>query len=63
MKKFGMGGMPHPKGIKVKAPPMAHAGKAMKIHPAAQARIRVPQGIDNTGEAAPPPWLPGVGKV
>jgi hypothetical protein len=34
-----------------------------KIHPAAQARIRLPQGMDNTGDAAPPPWLPGVGKI
>lgn len=38
-------------------------GVKTKIHPAAQARIRVPQGMDNTSSAAPAPWLPGVGKI
>jgi hypothetical protein len=68
--KFGGGsGMGKMSGMgmgKVKASPkpkMGGAGHMMKVHPAAQARVRVPQGIDNTGPAAPPPWLPGVGKV
>lgn len=44
-------------------PPRISAGKPMKIHPAAQARIRLPQGEANTSDAAPAPWLPGVGKI
>ena len=32
-----------------------------KIHPVAQARIRLPQG--NTGNSDPGPYLPGVGKL
>jgi hypothetical protein len=48
---------------KFKAPKISGGGKPMKIHPAAQARIRLPQGMDNTGDAAPAPWLPGVGKI
>ena len=51
----------------VKMPTMPHIAKPAspktKIHPAAQARIRLPQGMDNTSEAAPPPFLPGVGKI
>lgn len=39
------------------------AGIRTKIHPSAQPRIRVPQGIANTGDAAPAPWLPDVGKI
>lgn len=35
--------------------------KPMKIHPAAQARIRLPEG--NTGSSDPEPFLPGVGKL
>jgi hypothetical protein len=47
-----------------KAPKVVSPMKPLtKIHPAAQARIRLPQGIDNTSEAAPAPWLPGVGRV
>ena len=64
--KFGAGGakMVHGGGgFKPPSMPKIGGGHIMKIHPAAQARIRVPQGIDNTGDAAPPPWLPGVGKV
>lgn len=45
-----------------KAPKMPSV-RPMKIHPAAQARIRLPQGEVNTGDAAPAPWLPGVGKI
>jgi hypothetical protein len=48
---------------KFKAPKISAGPKPMKIHPAAQARIRLPQGMDNTGSADPPPWLPGVGKI
>lgn len=47
--------MPHmPKIAKPAAP-------KTKIHPAAQARIRLPQG--NTGGGDPGPYLPGVGKL
>jgi hypothetical protein len=53
--KFGGGKMP--------TMPKARGAKPMKIHPAAQARIRLPQGIANTGKAAPAPFLPGVGKL
>jgi hypothetical protein len=48
---------------KFKAPKISGGGKPMKIHPAAQARIRLPQGLDNTSSAAPAPWLPDVGKI
>jgi hypothetical protein len=49
---------------KFKAPKISSPMKpTTKIHPAAQARIRLPQGVDNTSQAAPAPWLPGVGKI
>jgi hypothetical protein len=56
--KFGGGG-----GMKkFGAPPkVAKPPSPMKIHPAAQARIRLPQG--NTGGSDPGPYLPGVGKL
>jgi len=55
--------MPSIKGPKMKPPTMAHIARPMKIHPSAQPRIRLPQGMDNTSQAAPAPWLPGVGKI
>ena len=54
------------KGSRMKLPtmPKIATGRALtKIHPAAQPRVRLPQGMVNTGDAAPAPWLPGVGKI
>lgn len=53
-------------GPRMKLPTMPKVGTPRtmtKIHPAAQARIRLPQGAVNTSQADPAPWLPGVGKI
>ena len=52
----------HP-SARFKTQGMAKLPKPARIHPAAQPRIRLPQGMENTSEAAPPPFLPGVGKI
>ena len=46
---------------RIPKPASVHLPKPMKIHPAAQARIRLPEG--NTGGSDPEPFLPGVGKL
>jgi hypothetical protein len=52
--------IPKPRAPKITTP----RAPVTRIHPAAaQARIRVPQGIVNTSEADPAPFLPGVGRV
>ena len=48
--------MPKPKGVKIQEP--------MRVHPSVRnARMRLPQGIANTSDAAPAPYIPGVGKL
>jgi hypothetical protein len=54
--KMGGGGFKAPKISKP-------AGVKTKIHPAAQARIRLPQGNVDMSQADPAPVLPGVGKI
>jgi hypothetical protein len=44
--------------------PKFHAPKvATKIHPAAQMRVRLPQGMANTKAGDPGVYAPGVGKI
>ena len=63
MPSMGGGRMIH-SGGSFKTPTMPKMARPMKIHPAAtKARIRLPQGTVNTGEADPAPYLPGVGKI
>jgi hypothetical protein len=60
MQTGGLGGFKSKTSFRT-TPKMAKPPSPMKTHPAAQARIRLPQG--NTGGADPGPYLPGVGKL